>query len=122
MAEWLKPGEAIPLANGSGGNHVGDHDGDDSGGPDKRDGILRVHAADDLATRRAVEEVLDECTKRWTLDSDGRGENGLPTLTYQVRLKKRCESAELLAKLQDRLGPELAQYTPAEPPAPATSN
>jgi hypothetical protein len=120
VAEWLKPGETIPLANGAGGDHSGDHDGDDSGGSDKRDGILRVHAADDLATRRTVEEVLDECTKRWTLDSDGRGENGLPTLTYQVRLKKRCESAELLAKLQDRLGPELAQYTPAEPPAPAT--
>jgi hypothetical protein len=118
VAEWLKPGEAIPLANGSGG----DHDGDDSGGPDKRDGILRVHAADDLATRRAIEEVLDECTKRWTLDSDARGGNGFPTLTYQVRLKKRCESGDLLAKLQDRLGPELAQYTPAEPPAPATSS
>jgi hypothetical protein len=117
VAEWLKPGEAIPLTNGP----SGDHDAGDSGDPDKRDGILRVHAADDLATRRAVEEVLDECTKRWTLDSDGRGENGLPTLTYQVRLKKRCDSAELLAKLQDRLGPELAHYTPAEPPTPATS-
>jgi hypothetical protein len=120
VAEWLQPGERIPLANGAGGDHSGDHDGEDGGGPDKRDGILRVHAADDLAARRAVEAVLDECTKRWTLDSDGRGENGLPTLTYQVRLKKRCESAELLAKLQERLGPELAQYTPAEPPAPAT--
>jgi Domain of unknown function (DUF4956) len=117
VAEWLRPEETIPLANGSGG----DHNGDDSGGPGKRDGILRVHGADDIATRRAVEEVLDQCTKRWTLDSDGRGENGLPTLTYQVRLKKRCESAELLAKLQDRLGPELAQYTPAEPPAPTPS-
>ena len=118
VAEWLQPGEAIPLTNGTGG----DHDGEDSGSPDKRDGILRVHAADDLATRRTIEEVLDECTKRWTLDSDGRGENGFPTLTYQVRLKRRCEAAELLAKLQDRLGPELAQYTPAEPPAPSTSS
>ena len=117
VAEWLKPGETIPLTNGAGD----DHDGDDTGGPGKRDGLLRVHAADDIATRRAVEAVLDECTKRWTLDSDDRGENGLPTLTYQVRLKKRCESAELLAKLQDRLGPELAQYTPAESPVPATS-
>ena len=116
VAEWLKPGDAIALANEPGG----DHDADD-GGPDKRDGILRVHAADDLATRHAVEEVLDECTKRWTLDSDGRGENGFPTLTYQVRLKKRCESADLLAKLQNRLGPELAQYIPGEPAAPATS-
>jgi hypothetical protein len=114
VAEWLKPEETIALGNGN------DHDGDDSGGG-KRDGILRVHAADDLATRRTVEEVLEECTKRWTLDSDHRGENGFPTLTYQVRLKKRCESAELLTKLQDRLGPELAQYTPAEPSAPATS-
>jgi hypothetical protein len=117
VAEWLTPGDAIPLTNG----HLGDHDSDDGGRPGKRDGILRVHAADDLATRRAVEEVLDECTKRWTLDSDIRGENGFPTLTYQVRLKKHSESAELLAKLQDRLGPELAQYTPAEPPAPAKS-
>jgi hypothetical protein len=117
VAEWLKPADAIPLTNGQ----SGDHDRDDGSGPDKRDGILRVHAADDLATRRVVEEVLGECTKRWTLDSDSRGENGLPTLTYQVRLKKRCDSAELLGKLQDRLGPELAQYTPAEPPAPATS-
>jgi hypothetical protein len=117
VAEWLKPEEMIPLANGPGN----DHDGDDTGRPGKRDGILRVHAADDLATRRTVEEVLEECTKRWSLDSDGRGEDGLPTLTYQVRLKKRCESAELLAKLQDRLGRELAQYTPAEPPASATS-
>jgi hypothetical protein len=121
VAEWLKPGDAILLANGPGGDHRGDHDGDDSGGPGKRDGILRVHAADDFATRRTVEEVLAECTKRWTLDSDGQGEDGLPTLTYQVRLKKRCDSRELLAKLQDRLGPELAHYTPAEPSAPATS-
>jgi uncharacterized protein DUF4956 len=122
VAEWLRPEETIPLANGSGGDHSGNHNADDNGGPGRRDGILRVHAADDLATRRTIEEVLDECTKRWTLESDDRGEDGLPTLTYQVRLKKRCESAELLAKLQDRLGPELAHYTPAEPPAPATSS
>jgi len=121
VAEWLKPGEAVALANGSGSDQGRDHDVDDGGSPDKRDGVLRVHAADDVATRRAIEEVLGECTKRWTLDSDGRGEDGLPTLTYQVRLKKRCESAELLAKLQARLGPELAQYTPAETPAPATN-
>jgi uncharacterized protein DUF4956 len=117
VAEWLRPEETISLTNGAGG----DHTGDDGAGPGKRDGMLRVHAADDLVTRRTVEEVLEDCTKRWTLDSDDRGEDGLPTLTYQVRLKKRCDSAELLAKLQDRLGPELAQYTPAEPPAPATS-
>ena len=110
MAEWLKPGEAIPLTN----RHGGDHDGDDSNGPDKRDGILRVHAADDLATRRAVEEVLDECTKRWTLDSDGRGENGFPTLTYQVRLKKRCGPDSLLGALRERLGPQLAEYSSNE--------
>ena len=116
VAEWLKPEETIPLTNAANG----DHSGDDGDGADKRDGILRVHAADDLATRRTVEEVLEECTKRWTLDSDGRGENGLPTLTYKVRLKKRCDSGELLSKLQDRLGPELAQYAPAEPPAAAS--
>jgi hypothetical protein len=56
VAEWLKPEEAILLANGSGGNHNGNGDGDDNGGPGKRDGILRVQAADDTATRRTVEE------------------------------------------------------------------
>jgi hypothetical protein len=114
VAEWLKPEETVPLTDGAAGP------GDGNGAPGKRDGILRIRAADDIATRRTVEEVLGGCTKRWALESDDRGEDGLPTLTYQVRLKKRCDSAELLATLHQRLGPELAHYTPAEPETPAT--
>jgi hypothetical protein len=119
VAEWLRPEELIPLMAGA-------HD-DGNGKVTKRDGVLRVHAADDLPTRRAIEEVLEQCTKRWTLESEERDVDALPMLTYQVRLKKRCDSDELLRRLHDRLGPELADYTPAkpaapaEPPAPATT-
>jgi hypothetical protein len=111
VAEWLRPEESTPLMPGA------QHNGDAA--PSKREGVLRVHAAEDLATRQVVEQVLQECTKRWSLESDDAGADGLPTLTYDVRLKKRCTPEELLAKLHDRLGPELAQYTPAEPTVPA---
>jgi hypothetical protein len=124
MAEWLEPAEAVPLVDGASGDGTGSggETGGASGSDGKRDGLLRVHAADDIASRRAIEEVLEQCTKRWSLESDDRGGDGLPpTLTYQVRLKKRCNSEELLTKLHDRFGPELAHYTPAEPAAPATT-
>ena len=44
--------------------------------------------------------MLDECTKRWGLESDDSGVDGLPTLTYQVRLKKRCGPDALLGTLE----------------------
>jgi hypothetical protein len=118
VAEWLKPEESIPLTTGGDGNT----NSTSNGAATKREGVLRIHAADGITTRRAVEEVLDGCTKRWTLESDDRGEDGLETLTYQVRLKKRCEPTELLGTLHERLGPELAHYTPTEPAAPATNS
>jgi hypothetical protein len=111
VAEWLEPEEAVPLMDGARGNG--------NGSDGKRDGLLRVHAADDAPTRQAVEEVLEEYTKHWSLGSDGPDGDGLPMLIYQVRLKKRFDSEELLARLHDRLGPELAHYTPAEPTTPA---
>jgi hypothetical protein len=61
-----------------------------------------------------VEAVLEECTKRWGLESDDPGVDGLPTLTYQVRLKKRCTPEALLAELRERLGPRLTEYTPSD--------
>jgi len=105
MAEWFKPAEVKPLTEGSGAP---------ADAPSKRDGILRVHAADDAEIRRAVEAVLEDCTKRWGLESDDPGVDGLPTLTYQVRLKKRCGPDDLLGALRERLGPKLTEYTPSE--------
>jgi hypothetical protein len=104
MAEWFKPAEMKPLTEG----------GEAPVEKSKRDGILRVHAADDVEVRRAVEAVLDEHTKRWGLESDDPGVDGLPTLTYQVRLKKRCGPDDLLGALRERLGPKLAEFTTAE--------
>ena len=104
LAEWLTPAETTPLTEGSAAA--------EKPAPSKRDGMLRVHAASDAATRQAVEEVLEECTKRWGLESDDPGADGLPTLTYQVRLKKRCGPDALLGALRERLGPQLTEYTP----------
>ena len=73
-----------------------------------------MHAADDIPTRRAIEEFLDSHTKRWTLESDDPGPDGLPTLTYCIRLKKRIGSEALLEALRGRLGPQLAEYTPSD--------
>ncbi len=53
--------------------------------------------------------------KRWTLESDDPGPDALPTLTYQVRLKKRVDLPTLLDALRNRLGPNLAEYAPAVP-------
>ena len=110
LAEWFEPGMALPLGDG--------REAVAAGTPDKREGILRVHAADDIPTRRIIEEVLHSHTKRWTLESDDPGPDGLPTLTYQVRLKKRFDPPALLEALRSRLGPELAEYVPASPPDP----
>jgi Domain of unknown function (DUF4956) len=103
MAEWFKPGEVKSLTEG------GEAPVET---PSKRDGILRVHAADDVEIRRAVEAVLGDYTKRWGLESDDAGADGLPTLTYEVRLKKRCGPDDLLGALRERLGPKLTEYTP----------
>lgn len=112
VAEWFKPAAAKPLL--------------DTGAPaefegegDRREGILRVHAADDLDTRGTVEEVVDIHAKRWAFESDDRGADGLPTLTYEVRLKKRYQPEHLLRALQQRLGPQLAGTRPANGRHPA---
>lgn len=107
VAEWLEPTQAKPLM------------GDDAGGaepapPTGRSGMLRVHAADDGATRREVEDVLGIFAKRWALESDDRGADGLPTLTYEIRLRKRCRPADLLQALKARLGPRLTEYSPMD--------
>jgi Domain of unknown function (DUF4956) len=106
VAEWFEPEKTVPLDNRA-------PTAQPNGG--KREGILRVHAADDIPTRRLVEEVLDIHTKRWELETDDPGPDKLPTLTYAIRLRKRTSPDALLQALRERLGPQLAEYTPNQP-------
>ncbi len=103
-AEWYQPDKAVDLAE--------EAPPPAPAPPDKREGMLRIHAADDIPTRRAIEEVLEARTKRWALETDDPGPDGLPTLTYCVRLKKRTSPEDLLEAIRQRLGPELAEYSP----------
>ena len=103
-AEWFEPGKTVPLGDGASAPPTG---------PGKRDGILRVHANDDIPTRRAGEGVLETYAKRWSLETDDPGPDGLPTLTYTIRLKKRHPPEAMLEALRQQLGPRLAEYTPA---------
>jgi hypothetical protein len=114
VVEWLEPAAAKPLVDE--GASVSDE-----GGPDRRDGMLRVHATDDIPTRRAVEEVIDEHAKRWVFESDDRGADDLPTLTYEIRLKKRYRPEHLLEALQARLSPHLADPGPTNGAGPGSN-
>jgi hypothetical protein len=106
VAEWFEPAKTVPLDEQAAKAQPD---------PGKREGMLRVHAADDIPTRRDIEEVLDTHTKRWALETDDPGPDNLPTLTYSIRLKKRTSPELLLESLRQRLGPKLAEYTPNEP-------
>jgi Domain of unknown function (DUF4956) len=114
VAEWFEPAAAKPLLERGSWPTP-------ENGIERRQGILRVHAAEDSPTRREVEEVIDAHAKSWGFESDARGADGLPTLTYEIRLKKRYEPAHLLGALQHRLGPRLAEAAPKDgPPEPKT--
>jgi hypothetical protein len=86
-----------------------------SNGHSRREGILRVRAVDEASSRAKVEAVLETFAKPWSLDSDDAGFDGAPTLTYQVRLKKRVGSDELLTALHEQLRPPASQnHSPPE--------
>jgi hypothetical protein len=96
VAEWLKPAETMKL------------DGPTSlarNGVSRREGILRVRAVGDAPSRATVESVLQTFAKRWSLESDEADFDGAPTLTYQVKLKKRFDSEGLLTAIHQQLGP-----------------
>ena len=108
VAEWLEVAEAKPLTDSAEGSAKASQAGNGGEKKPRRQGILRVRAANDVATRRSIDEVLSTVAKRWTLESEEPDPDGLPALTYQVQLKKRHEWSELLEGLQQKLGPELS--------------
>jgi hypothetical protein len=101
-AEWLEVEKAVSL----------DGAGSDQRETDKRDGLLRLKAADDIPTRRSIEEVLEANTKRWAFHGNGTDQDGASQLTYAVRLKKRIPPETLLDALRQRLGEPVGAYTP----------
>jgi hypothetical protein len=115
VAEWLEPAAAKPLLGDGVASTVERR-------TDRRDGMLRVHAADDIPTRREIEEVLDEHAKSWMLESDDRGADGLPTLTYEIRLKKRYQPGHLLGALRQRLAAHLAETPPMNGATPESES
>jgi hypothetical protein len=112
VAEWFETAKTVPLDGQA-------PKAEPNSG--KREGMLRVHATDNIPTRRDIEEVLNSHTKRWALETDDPGPDNLPTLTYSIRLKKRIPPEILLEALRARLGPKLAEYTPNEPAGNGTS-
>jgi Domain of unknown function (DUF4956) len=78
------------------------------------DGILLVHSGAGSAARRGVEECLAEEARDWKLIDLVPREEGISTLEYLVRLKRRSTPAELLAELDDRSLEEVAsaEYIP----------
>jgi hypothetical protein len=115
VAEWFEPEQKVPLNQPDNAVPSGKDVPKAKSQAAKREGMLRVHAADDISTRRAIEEVLDSHTKRWELETDDPGPDNLPTLTYCIRLKKRIPADALLEALRERLGPKLAEYSPQAP-------
>ena len=109
VAEWFEATEAKPLVDSPG---PPDSPEQSPSHPGRQAGMLRVRAADDIDTRRSIEEVLEPRAKRWALVSAEPGPDGLPAITYQVRLKKRRDWRELLDALHARLGPQLAERDP----------
>jgi hypothetical protein len=97
VAEWLKPTDMMKLDA---------PEARPMDGASKREGMLRVRAADDASTRATVEGVLQQFAKRWTFESDDTALDGALTLTYQVRLNKRVDPEELLTALHQQLGPQ----------------
>jgi len=88
-------------------------------GVSRREGILRVRAVDDASSRATVEAVLQVFAKRWSLESDEASFDGAPTLTYQVRLKKRVDSEGLLTALHRQLGPREPENSPTPGSSPS---
>lgn len=80
----------------------------------KTDGILLVHSEKPDLARHTVQEALSEMAKDWRLADIARRDDGLSTLEYLVRLKKKASPADLVGALDDRWSSQVdaAEYIP----------
>jgi hypothetical protein len=74
----------------------------------RRNGRLRLIAPTPVLeeARRKVEPILDEMAKRWSLEGAAT-EDGRTVASYEVRMKKKRPSADLVAAVQKAVGNEV---------------
>lgn len=80
----------------------------------KTHGILLVHSAEPELARDTVQEALSEMAKDWRLVEVVPRGDGLSTLEYLVRLKKKTTAAELVGALDERWSSQVdaAEFVP----------
>ena len=67
--------------------------------------VILVHTTDAKTTQQAVEQALEERTKRWRLAEIVPGGEGTTTLEYMVRAKDETDAGALLDELKSRGAP-----------------
>lgn len=80
----------------------------------KTDGILLVHAEQPEVARHTVQEALADMAKDWRLVRIATRDEGITTLEYLVRLKKKTAPVDLVGALDERWSAqvEAAEYIP----------
>jgi hypothetical protein len=78
------------------------------------DGVLLVHASDVELARHTVQEALSDLAKDWRLVRVAAREQGLSTLEYLVRLKKKTSPPDLVGAVDERWSAQVraAEYFP----------
>ena len=78
------------------------------------DGILLVHSPDPQLARQTVQEALGDMARDWMLADIVRREEGMSTLEYVLRLKKKVMPVDLVGALDERWSAQLSatEYIP----------
>lgn len=80
----------------------------------RTDGILLVHAERPEVARHTVQEALADMAKDWRLVRMASRDEGITTLEYLVRMKKKTTPVDLVGALDERWSAqvEAAEYIP----------
>ncbi|HEX6069782.1 MAG TPA: DUF4956 domain-containing protein [Longimicrobiaceae bacterium] len=80
----------------------------------KTDGILLVHAERPEVARHTVQEALSDMARDWRLVRIAERDDGITTLEYLVRMKKKTSPTDLVGALDERWSAqvEAAEYIP----------
>ena len=80
----------------------------------RSDGVLLVHADDADMARHTVQEALSDLAKDWRLVRIAPRDQGLSTLEYLVRMKKKTTPMDLVGSMDERWSAQVraAEYFP----------
>jgi hypothetical protein len=80
----------------------------------KTDGILLVHAERPEVARHTVQEALSDMARDWRLVRMAKRDEGITTLEFLVRMKKKTTPVDLVGALDERWSAqvEAAEYIP----------